>query len=316
MKGKGSGKVSSSVKSGAVALVFLIIGFQTALFIHRASVLAIVDRRDSPDTVYVIDSGLAASVLASADEDVRDKAVSVKTSQKEDRTKPSGERIAVRKETVHLREAEKVYYRYSDRKAESFRFNPNTASVEEFMRLGFSEKQALSIDSYRRKGGRFRRKSDFAKSYVVADSVYNRLEPFIDIPLLDLNRADSAAFDSLPGIGGYFASRMVAYRKELGGAYSYKEQLMDIWRFDKDRFDSLSDLICIDTASIKPYPLWTLPEDSLRLHPYIGAYSAHGIVVFRENSPRSSWSVDALAKAGVINPENAGKLLRCVITAP
>ena len=74
---------------------------------------------------------------------------------------------------------------------------------------------------YRNKGGKFRRKSDFARSFVVSDSIYKRLEPYIDIPLIDLNLADSAAFDSLPGIGGWFASKMLAYRKELGG-YSYK----------------------------------------------------------------------------------------------
>ena len=84
------------------------------------------------------------------------------------------------------------------RNVESFPFDPNTVSVEDLCRLGFSLKQAPSIDNYRRKGGRFRRKSDFAKSYVVSDSIYRRLEPYVDIPLVDLNEADSAAFDALP----------------------------------------------------------------------------------------------------------------------
>lgn len=92
---------------------------------------------------------------------------------------------------------------------ENFRFNPNVVSVNDLRRLGFSLKQAESIDNYRKKGGRFRRKEDFAKSYVVADSVYRRLEKYIDIPLLDINRADSAEFDALPGIGGYFAAKVV-----------------------------------------------------------------------------------------------------------
>jgi DNA uptake protein ComE-like DNA-binding protein len=50
---------------------------------------------------------------------------------------------------------------------------------------------------------------------------------------VDLNLADSAAFDALPGIGGWFASKMIEHRKALGG-YSYKEQLMDIYRFDQE----------------------------------------------------------------------------------
>ena len=63
--GEKSGKkgYSASVTTGAVALVFLIIGFQTALFIHKAAVSSIVDKRDRPDTVYVVDRALAEKVL-------------------------------------------------------------------------------------------------------------------------------------------------------------------------------------------------------------------------------------------------------------
>ena len=70
----------------------------------------------------------------------------------------------------HSAAAQSIRRANSPRRYESFKFNPNTVSVDDLMRLGFSEKQAQSIDNYRRKGGRFRRKSDFARSYVVADS--------------------------------------------------------------------------------------------------------------------------------------------------
>ena len=143
-----------------------------------------------------------------------------------------------------------------------------------------------------------------------------RIELSQELPLVDLNLADSADFDALPGIGGYFASGMVEYRRKLGGSYSYKEQLMDIRKFDRERYDALSDLITVDSAHVRPYPMWTLPEDSLRLHPYIGSYAAHGIVLFRENNPSSAWSVDALARAGVLRPEDASRLSRCRIALP
>jgi DNA uptake protein ComE-like DNA-binding protein len=196
---------------------------------------------------------------------------------------------------------------------ESFRFDPNTVSVDELCRLGFSPKQAQSIVSYREKGGRFRRKSDFAKSFVVSDSVFRRLENFIDIPLVDLNLADSAAFDTLPGIGGWFASRMVEYRKALGG-YSYKEQLMDIRNFDQEKFDALSDLITLSEEHMTPYALWTLPVDSLCRHPYIRNYeTAKSIVLYRETTPRSQWTVKGLSDAGIISEECASKLSRCLL---
>lgn len=204
--------------------------------------------------------------------------------------------------------------RAKTRKRESFRFDPNTVSVEDLQRLGFSEKQAQSIDNYRQKGGEFRRKEDFAKSYVVADSVYKRLERFIDIPRLDINKADSAAFDALPGIGPYFAAKMVSYREELGG-YSSTEQLLEIYNFSEERYERLKDLIVCSTPP-RPLRLWTLPEDSLRLHPHIRYRSvAHGIALYRENNPRESWTLEGLLNAGVIDSLTYYRLRLCKLSS-
>lgn len=283
---------SASAVAGVIALVFLIIGYQTALFVHRAAVAEIAANRDTPDTVFVyMERG------------------------KEDSEKGIPYKVERRRSPRHPA-AEAVRSNLPTRNVESFSFNPNTVSIDDLCRLGFTLKQAQSIDSYRKKGGRFRRKSDFAKSFVVSDSIYKRLEPYIDIPLLDLNQADSAAFDALPGIGGWYASKMIEYRKKLGG-YSYKEQLMEIWKFDKEKFDALSDLIVISPEHITPYPLWSLPADSLRLHPYIGNYeTARAIVLFRDNSPKSSWTVEELAEAGILSGAAASRLSRCIIEKP
>ena len=137
------------------------------------------------------------------------------------------ETVVVQKSSRHAPRAQAVRKNTPYRRVESFRFDPNTVSTDDLCRLGFTRKQAESIDNYRKKGGRFHRSSDFSKSFVVSDSIFRRLEPFIDIPLLDLNVADSAALDALPGIGGWFAMKIIEHRKALGG-YSYKEQLMDI----------------------------------------------------------------------------------------
>ena len=47
---KRSDRSSSVFKAGAVSLVFLVIGYQAALFINRAAILGIEAARDSPDT--------------------------------------------------------------------------------------------------------------------------------------------------------------------------------------------------------------------------------------------------------------------------
>ena len=50
---KQGGKPSASFVMGCVALLFLIVGYQAALFISKASVARIVANHDHPDTVFV-----------------------------------------------------------------------------------------------------------------------------------------------------------------------------------------------------------------------------------------------------------------------
>lgn len=317
-------KVSGTTfKIEAIALTFLIIGYQAAVFIHKTAILRIESLRDSPDTVYITvaprmpepstsgkprNPAIAAGEDTAAGEDIAAGA-GIGGSPA---SGPHKHADTVRRAAAHSPVVNRV--RERSRKAESFRFNPNTATVEELVRLGFSDKQAASIDNYRKKGGRFRRKEDFAKSFVVSDKIYRRLKSFIDIPLTDINRADSAAFDALPGIGPYFAAKMVEQRRRLCG-YSNPEQLLDIYNFGEDRYSKLKDLVCCSPP--RPYPLWSLPADSLRLHPYIGGWAeARGIVRFRENSPPDSLSAEALGRAGVLPADRAERLARCLIAPP
>ena len=326
-------RISNSFFTGVIALVFLIIGYQTALFIQRAAVAHILANKDHPDTVYIYadpDAGtelalelerfttaLDAGRVQRYGDDLDGGHGSGRDSGAGCGPATIGKASAthhkpVRVNSDHSRQVMTVRQKYSPRRYESFRFNPNTASVEELQQLGFSLKQAQSIDNYRNKGGKFRRKEDFAKSFVVADSVYHRLESYIDIPKLDINFADSAAFDALPGIGGYFAAKMVAYRKALHG-YSCKEQLMDIKYFDEEKFHGLEDLITVSRPD--PYPMWTLPADSLYRHPYIRS-AARSIVLYRENNPQSAWHLEGLLKATVISETAYHQLSRCRIASP
>lgn len=310
------GKLTASFITGAIALAFLIIGYQTALLVHKAAVMHIVAGRDHPDTVYIVTDDPRAERLPAEVKDGISRGIRYGGEGGHVGERSRSAQAAWRVESPHEPAAAETRATFRERrKVENFVFDPNTVSVEDLQRLGFSERQAQSIDNYRQKGGRFRRKSDFAKSYVVDDSVYERLAPFINIPRIDLNRADSALFETLPGIGKYFAARMVSYREQLGG-YSYPEQLMDIYHFDQEKYDALKDLITVRKSTCTPYPLWSAPEEVLARHPYIGKYGAHGIIVYRENTPRDSLSVRGIQKAGILRPEDADRLSRCLIAAP
>ena len=296
---KEKNKPTASFTTGAIALVFLIIGFEAALFVHKAAVTRLVANRDQPDTVYVyVEPEAAEERAAPAEQNSRP----MSTSPKEART--------VRKNASHSPEAVSVREKAAPRPVETFRFNPNTVSVEDLQRLGFSEKQALSIDNYRQKGGRFRRPSDFARSYVVADSVFARLEPFIDIPRIDINMADSTTLLTLPGIGPFFAGKMVQYRTQLGG-YSTVEQLLEIWHFDEEKLSGMRDLITCSEAPA--FTLWTLPEPELARHPHLSRSEAHGIVLFRQHHRPDECTLDGLHAAGILSDEHYRRLSLCRI---
>ena len=314
-------RITASFKAGAIALAFLVIGYQSALFIRSAAVARLVSHRDAADTVFVIDESLARRVISegttSATEDTTE--LSGRSASGNSDSAPgrpssgSGRSVIVRRNAQHSTTADAIVAAAVPNRVESFPFNPNTVTIGDLQRLGFTERQAQSIINYREKGGRFNRPADFAKSFVVADSIFHRLEPYIRIPKVDLNAADSAALDALPGIGPYYAAKILEHRSRLCG-FSYPEQLMDIYRFDSDRFDSLKDLVTVGPSD--PYPLWTLPEDELKKHPYIDSGTAHGIVLYREHNPRESWTVDGLRAAGVLRPADASRLARCRLAAP
>lgn len=84
---------------------------------------------------------------------------------------------------------------------------------------------------------------------------------------------------------------------------------MDIKGLDRDKFEGLRDLVTISEESITPYPIWNLPADSLKQHPYVGNYeTACAIVLYRQNNPPVLCTVEALESSGIISCENATSL--------
>lgn len=323
---------SATFKYGAICFAFLIVGYQVCLFVHRAAVLRIESLQDHPDTVYIVSAPGApqsslssgpilppASLLQTASAEQSEASsgrIQLPTSVP--RTTATGSPSAsssvpdtVRVNSIHSDAVRQV--RRAHRPVENFAFNPNTVSLEDLQRLGFSQRQAQSIVNYREKGGRFARAEDFGKSYVVSDSVFRRLRPFIRIPKLDINSADSAAFDDLPGIGPYYASQIVKYRTQLGG-YASTQQLMDLYRFDEEKFAKIEDLI--ECKSPNYFDLWSVDEDALSSHPVIRKRStARAILRYKENTSRDKWSIDDLYTVGVIDSLQRLRLIRCTSPA-
>lgn len=367
MKSK-SNKVSSAAASGAVALIFLILGFQIAIFsgnvfkfrqeakagaVAEGAVTdgAVADGATSYGAVadgavtegatsYGAegDARSASSVSAepeAGEEQLLGSSEKVRASGRQSRASSekgrasgrlsransgesrnsSGEQSALRQALEASGSRERDYSdsrtviaeRLAKKKAETFKFDPNTVTLDELCRLGFSERQAQVILNYRDKGGRFRSAKDFEKMYVVDSAAFARLEPYIRIPKLDLNSADSEALLTLRGIGPYYASKILDYRRRLGGSFTTLDQLLEIDGFDCSRLDGFRDDVELRRVP-SSFNIWEATQAQLEAHPYIGSYAAKGIIRFKRTVDTLSWSLPALVDAGILTPDKAAKL--------
>ena len=72
-------------------------------------------------------------------------------------------------------------YGMTERKAELFAFDPNTADSTVFLRLGLQPWMIRNIYKYRAAGGIFRSRGDFARVYGITKKQYEKLAPYIRI---------------------------------------------------------------------------------------------------------------------------------------
>lgn len=153
-------------------------------------------------------------------------------------------------------------------------FNPNGLPEAEWINMGLSAPQAKALKNFEARGGRFYKKEDLKKVFVISASFYAHIEPYVLIPAapgekeksafppnepkvsarVDINRADSAALDSLPGISPKLAGRMIRFRQVFGGFVSVS-QVKDMPGFFADSYDRLTQKAFTGSVLVKPVNL-------------------------------------------------------------
>ena len=91
-----------------------------------------------------------------------------------------------------------------------------------------------------------------------------------------LNTADTTTLKTIPGIGPYYARKIMEYGKRLGG-YVSVDQLDEIEGFPLDA----KDYLIIESATPHKLNVNTLSLNELRRHPYINFYQAKAITDYR-----------------------------------
>lgn len=225
--------------------------------------------------------------------------------------------------------------------AERFKFNPNTTSKEDFVRLGIPAYVANSIVNYRNKGGSFRTKADFKKIYNLKPELYAELYNWIDLPeskpvytreefraensysapsekkevtknypvkethtaqKFDINTADTTQLKRVKGIGSTYASRIVKFRDALGGFHSLS-QLEETYGISPEAITELKKYASVETA----HKTIRINEVDNIKHPALKFAQAKAIIAYRnQHGPFSS--LQDLQKIKLLNEETIQKI--------
>lgn len=176
-------------------------------------------------------------------------------------------------------------------------FDPNTASVDELVAVGFDSRTATTLHNYINKGGHIYVTEDLKRIYGMTEELYQEVasrvrwdttkvaiekDPALiwkeveedslsakttpPSVLYNLNAATQEQLLEIHGVGPYYSKAIIAYRKKLGGYYAI-EQLLEVPMMKQDLYDKLYPICIVDGNIRKLRPVDTFKD--LIGHPYI-----------------------------------------------
>lgn len=212
---------------------------------------------------------------------------------------------------------------------ELFLFDPNVITVEEWQRLGLNARTSKTIANYIQKGGRFRKAEDLKKIWGMPAGFYDRVKEYVRISVpknpspyeenrpafvreerkvsvIDINKADSADFIALPGIGSKLSARILSFRDKLGGFYAV-EQVAETYGLPDSTFQKIKGRLQVDENNVRKINVNTATKEELKTHPYIRWNIANAIVEYR-NQHGAFEHLDELKNIMLINEDTFRKI--------
>lgn len=282
-------RLSKREASGALTLICVIVFIQTLIFLFNKEV-----KDPSPPLAEVL--------------------VTLKTEPKIENRSP----VVIEKRRGNQTVQPQISTGTKEELPQLFNFDPNIVTHQELVKLGLTNGQASVVVKYRERGGVFRTREDLKRIYVLPDGFYDRVKEYIEIEevpnvikeedvvkeavKIDLNSTDSLQLLSLPGIGPYYAGKIVDFRNRVGG-FAYPSQIMDIKGIDSERFNMISSYIYADTSKIQKKNLERIQFEELSANPYVGSYLARAIIRFRESIHPEITNLASLLVNNIIKPE-------------
>lgn len=167
------------------------------------------------------------------------------------------------------------------------KFNPDHYSTQDFMRLGFTEKQAISILKYKNYlGGSFISKEKFKECYIISEENYRKLAPYLILPEkmpehfkksyntaefrqekkeksyepFDPNITDLEGWKSL-GFSERQAQVILNYRdRNLKGSFKNLEDIARCFVISPEKFEALKPFIVLNSENFSQKNIPYLPS--------------------------------------------------------
>jgi DNA uptake protein ComE-like DNA-binding protein len=237
----------------------------------------------------------------------------------------------------------------SNEVAEMFVFDPNTASYDELLRLGLTERQAGTLINYRSSGARFRKPGDIYRVYGIDSAKAAILVPWVRITVAevksearavdeykaeagvkvkvkvtgeyeepdivtDINLCSAADLIRLPGIGPVLSERIVKYRGLLGGFVS-TGQLREVYGLDSAVFNNIEHMLTVTFDSVTPLLLDSCSFSELARHPYLGSEAA-GLIMKYRSLMGCPVTLGELVNQRLLTPQQATRIAPYVRPSP
>ncbi len=223
-----------------------------------------------------------------------------------------------------------VYYsnRNYSKKEKKFKvpdskFDPNQYTKSQWMKLGLSSKQADVVLKFTQRG--IYSNQELSKIFVIPEQLFILIKDSTIYPLkhetkfeveptpkvqviqiIELNQATEEDLLSVKGIGPFFAKQIIKRRTELGG-FVMKEQLLELWKMDEEKYNTIEDQLKVDPNIISKISLNSATLDQLKAHPYLRWNIANSIVKMRTQK-NGFRSIDEIKESVLIKEELFQKL--------
>jgi len=124
--------------------------------------------------------------------------------------------------------------------------------------------------------------------------------------LIDLNRADSAELEALPGIGPVLSVRIIKYRYLLGYFYT-PDQLRDVYGLDEEVIEMNRHRFTCDTMLLRKIYINKASYSDLIRHPYIEEKQVEAIISHRKLAGQLA-DIGDLVSNRIFTPEELSRL--------